>query len=277
MSEPNKNTLHHTGSDDDSATRSARTPGVDSARRVLNTLLLFERHPSLTVEEIATTIGASIPSAYRYVSLLRELSLVAEAGSGHYVLSTRLLSLSQSIDVSAHLAIAAEPVLRKLSEVTGETSLVIERAGDYATCVAINQSDTSIRISYSPRQILPLHRGAGARILLASMGRDWIERYLARIDLSLPAEERSNLLEELDQQLKSEYVVSLGELDDGVCAVAAPIILGGRIVSAITVAGPQYRMGPAVLEKIGNDVRQAAAELSSRLGNTSENSRDDSV
>ncbi|MCG2622524.1 IclR family transcriptional regulator [Arthrobacter sp. I2-34] len=244
---------------------SGKTPGVDSARRVLNVLLLFEDHQSLTAEEIASMISISIPSAYRYVSLLREMALVEEAGGGRYVLTTRVLALAESVDTSTHVRLAAVDVLEELRQATGETALLIEQSGDYATCTAIRESDMAIRISYAPGAIQPLHRGAGARVLLASQGEPWIRRYLDRVDPSMPARNRDRLILTLQEQLKAPYAASRSELDDGVCAVAAPVTLGGRVVASLSVAGPEYRITPAMVEKFGNLVRQAADGLETRL------------
>jgi len=244
---------------------SGKTPGVDSARRVLKVLLLFEEHPALTAEEIASMIGISIPSAYRYVSLLREMAMVEEAGGGRYVLTTRVLGLAQAVDTSTHLRLAGADVLEELRQATGETALLIEQSGDYATCTAIRESDMAIRISYAPGAILPLHRGAGARLLLASQGEAWIRRYLDRVEPSMPAGERDRLIRMLQEQQASPYAVSRSELDDGVCAVAAPVALGGRVVASLSVAGPEYRIKPAMAEKFGDLVRRAAEGLEARL------------
>ncbi|MFD1212927.1 IclR family transcriptional regulator [Arthrobacter sp. GCM10027362] len=244
---------------------SGKTPGVDSARRVLKVLLLFEDRPSLTAEEIASMIGISIPSAYRYVSLLREMALVEEAGGGRYVLTTRILTLAESVDTSTHLRLAAAGVLEELRQATGETALLIEQSGDYATCTAICESDMAIRISYAPGAIQPLHRGAGAKVLLATQGEQWIRRYLDRVEPSMPAKDRDRLIRALQEQLKAPYAVSRSELDDGVCAVAAPVTLGGRVIASLSVAGPEYRITPAMLEKFGHLVRRAADGLATRL------------
>ena len=246
-------------------TVSGKTPGVDSARRVLNVLLLFEEHPSLTVEEIASVVGISIPSAYRYVSLLREMALVEEAGGGRYVLTTRVLTLAESVDTSTHLRLAGAGVLEELRQATGETALLIEQSGDYATCTVIRESDMAIRISYAPGAIQPLHRGAGARVLLASQGEQWIRRYLDRVEPSMPSTDRDRLIRTLQEQRKSPYAVSRSELDDGVCAVAAPVTLGGRVIASLSVAGPEYRIKPDAVEKFGRLVRQAADGLEARL------------
>lgn len=244
---------------------SGKTPGVDSARRVLNVLMLFEERPSLTVEEIASLVQISIPSAYRYVSLLRELALVAEAGGGQYVLTTRVLALSQSVNTSTHLRLEGEAVLEQLRQSTGETALLIERSGDYATCTAIRESDMTVRISYAPGEILPLHRGAGAKVLLASQGEQWIRRYLSRMVPALQGEQVDNFVEALQGQQQQPFAISKAELDDGVCAVAAPVFVGGQVVASLSVAGPEYRIQHDALEKIGKQVHQAADELSASL------------
>jgi DNA-binding IclR family transcriptional regulator len=53
--------------------------GADSARRVLDVLFAFsEERPIASVKELAEEVGVPLPSAHRYIALLRETGLVAE-------------------------------------------------------------------------------------------------------------------------------------------------------------------------------------------------------
>lgn len=63
----------------DSSVPMNRAREVDNARKVLKILLQFkETKPEISVEDIARQQGITVPSAYRYVALLRELCLVEE-------------------------------------------------------------------------------------------------------------------------------------------------------------------------------------------------------
>ena len=62
------------------------------------------------------------------------------------------------------------------------------------------------------------------------------------------------------------YAIADEEMDAGLTAAAAPVRDGhGRIVAAVNVSGPSFRMRPR-LGEIGAAVATAAAELSAVLG-----------
>lgn len=248
-----------------------RTPGVDSARRVLRILLLFsEKYPELGVEEIARSIGISVPSAYRFVSLLREMDLLEESSGGSYVLSPRMILLARSAEQSFQASKILRPLVEHLSSATGEAALVIRRVGDYATCVEMAQTERTIRLSFEPGQIMALHRGAGPKVLLAALGESWTLRYFDRLEPSPQQAERETVLSEIPDIAERGWSNSAAEVDEGVFAVAAPITVGDKVVAAVSVAGPQFRIDDTRAKLILDEVVKGATELSHSLATHSE-------
>ncbi|WP_431220003.1 helix-turn-helix domain-containing protein [Leifsonia xyli] len=97
-----------------------RTKGVDSARRALQILLQFSQtKPELTVDELIEAHDISLPSAYRYISLLREMYLIEERTKGRYVLSPQILQLAQAAERTLDYRVEAQPILDQLREATG--------------------------------------------------------------------------------------------------------------------------------------------------------------
>lgn len=240
-----------------------RTPGVDSARRVLKILLLFsEERPGLGVEEIAQEVDISIPSAYRFLSLLREMDLVEDNGDGTYTLSPRVLLLARGAEKGLQIAKTLRPLVERLTRTTGEAALVIRRVGDHATCVEICQTDNLIRLSFTPGQSMSLYRGAGPKILLAAMGESWALRYFERLDPSPPQPEREAVLAEFAAITAQGWSKSAAEVDEGVWAVAAPIKIADTVVAALSVAGPQFRIDEQRADHILEEVLSSAAEAS---------------
>lgn len=222
--------------------RKPRTPGVDSARRALNVLLLFGgEKPWLSMDEIAEEVGVSAPSAYRFLSLLRELDLVEESGAGTYALTPRIFALASSAERAFEIGPLLRGVLPYLVSSTGEAALVIRRVGDHAICADLAQTEQMIQLSFVPGQIMSMHRGAGPKLLLASMGRPWADRYLERTGVD--GVDRTRLLDELDLIRSRGWSVSSAEVDEGVWAAAAPIVVRGRAAAVLSVAGPRYRIG----------------------------------
>lgn len=240
---------------------SQRTKGVDSARRVLQILLQFSQNkPELTVDEILEANGISLPSAYRYLSLLREMYLIEERGKG-YVLSPEILQLAQAAERTLDYRLEAQPILDRLASQTGETSLYLRELSDAVVCLAMTESDHAITISFQPGHVMPLHAGAGAKLLFAGVSKARRAQYLDRLEPQLAPALRVQLEDELSQLRENGFAVSEGEVDEGTWACAAPVRVRGQLVGALSVVAPAYRLDETKHDDIGAAVRANAKEL----------------
>jgi DNA-binding IclR family transcriptional regulator len=243
-----------------------RTKGVDSARRALQILLQFSQNkPELTVDEILEVHGISLPSAYRYLSLLREMYLIEERGKGSFVLSPEILQLAQAAERTLDYRLEAQPILDRLSAATGETALYLRQLNDAAVCLAICESDHAISISFQPGHVMPLHAGAGAKTLLAGFSAARRAQYLDRLEPQLTSAVRESLEDELNRIPESGFTISEGEVDEGLWACAAPVRVRGQLIGALSVVAPAYRVNDAAREQIGAAVRANATELEAVL------------
>lgn len=243
-----------------------RTKGVDSARRALQILLQFtESSPELTLEHLLEDHDISVPSAYRYISLLREMDLIEEREKGRFVLSPQVLKLARAAEATIDYRVYAQPILDRLAEVTGETALYLRRVNDSAVCLAIAESDHPISISFQPGHLMPLHSGAAAKLLLSALSPSKLNQYIQRVGSSMTKPVRKRLEEDLDVIRVSGYAESAGEVDQGVWASAAAIRLQRSVIGAVTVVAPAYRLSESHREEITEAVRTAAAELEAAL------------
>jgi len=246
-----------------------RTKGVDSARRALEILLHFSQNrPELTIDDIVTAAKVSLPSAYRYISLLREMYLIEERSKGVYVLSPEILQLAQAAELTMDYRAQAQPVLDQVCARTGETALYLRRLNDAAVCLAMAESDHAITISFQPGHVMPLHSGAGAKVLLSALPKAKRSKYLASLEppLGSAALELRNL--DLDQIRASGFAVSQGEVDEGVWACAAAVRSRGQVVGALSVVAPGYRVTEVKHGAIAQIVRDAAEQLGSAIAGT---------
>lgn len=191
--------------------------------------------------------------------------LVEDNGGDTYVLSPRVFLLARSAEQAFSVSKVLRPLVEELSKATGEAALVIRRVGDFATCVEMSQTVHTIRLSFEPGQIMSLHRGAGPKVLLAAMGESWAMRYFDRLDPSPPLPERDTVLGEIPIIASQGWSKSAAEVDEGVWAVAAPIKVADKVVAAVTVAGPQFRIDEERADHIMKEVVAGASELSRSL------------
>jgi DNA-binding IclR family transcriptional regulator len=253
----------HDDDGEDSEDSPAR--GSHGARRALMILMAFspQRH-TRTARDLAQDTGIPLPSAYRYVALLRELGLLVADERGSYHLSARVSALAKAAEAAETLTHFADPVMRRLSDTTGETVILVRLIAASAVCVHRIESRHSLRTSYEPGQPLSLDRGASARLLLGGMTARARREYLAPLAARDPgaaarADERARAAAE------QGWAVSEEEIDSGVWAAAAAVRDRTGIVAALSVPSPLVRAPDALHEQLIASVRAAAAEINATL------------
>lgn len=249
------------GPDDENATARTR----DGARRVLTVLMTFspQRHTQ-TARDLARATGIPLPSVYRYVALLRDMGLLVADDRGNYHPSARLSVLARASEKAETLSDIADPVMRRLSGVTGETVILVRLIARSAVCVHRIESTHSLRTSYEPGQPLSLERGASARLLLASMAAETRRDYLAPLAARDP-EAAARLEERALIAGERGWAVSEEEIDSGVWAAAAAVRDRTGIVAALSVPSPLVRAPEALQKELLGHVQSAAEEINATL------------
>lgn len=79
--------------------------------------------------------------------------------------------------------------------------------------------------------------------------------------------QEEELLEHLRQVRKDGYAVSMEELLEGVTSIAAPIFnYEGKVIAALSVVGPKQRLQPHKIPSLAHKTKEAAKEISERMG-----------
>jgi DNA-binding IclR family transcriptional regulator len=247
-----------------------RTPGAESGRRLLAALLSFTpERPTPTVADLADAVGVPTSTAYRYLALLRETGLVEAAGDGGYRLTDRVTALSRAAAAARDdILTTATPRLRELREAIDETVLLARRGGDFAYCIAREESSHPVRLQFAVGQAMPLHSGSVARVLLAAMPVSDRLNYL-RQHKADGALRNAELLTEaaLAQVQHAGWTESYEEVDTGIWGVAAAVTrgIGGEVIAALGTAGPIARIDDERRTHAIEQVRTTAARISAEL------------
>jgi DNA-binding IclR family transcriptional regulator len=246
--------------------------GAETARKVLQLLLQFNHsRPTATVRELADASGLSLPTAHRYVALLKEMGLIEESRRASYQLGWRVLQLAQAARAATGLAQVAEPVMTRLVEETDESVTLFQLAGPEMQVIGQVESEHMMRLTFKPGQRLPLTAGASARVLLASLSDEERARRLdalAAADSAFAAR-RTDFEDEIEQASAQGWSISREEIDRGMWAVSAPVKEGPVTVAALAVAGPLYRLEADMQERVVDLATGAAEEIGRALASGS--------
>ncbi len=229
-------------------------------------LLLLDQftaeRPAHTVEQLSRLSGVPRSTVYRLLALLRAHQLVERAGENRYQLGPRAITMGYVARSMTDVAGIWRPALVALAAATSETALVMRRVGNSAVCVDRVECDHPVRLSFEVGRTMPLHAGAGAKVILAFSPDDLRERY---IEEAVPAAGRGRLRAELARIRDQGWAESSAEVDQGIWAVAAPASGGHDRLHAISVALPEYRLDLGRRETLRAAVLAAAAALRENL------------
>ncbi|MET7700595.1 IclR family transcriptional regulator [Streptomyces sp. NPDC005485] len=247
------------------------TSAVQSVDRAVSVLEILARHGEVGVTEIAEELDVHKSTAFRLLGVLENRGLVAQAKDrGKYYLGAAVLRLAGAAAVRLDISQEGVPVCRELADELGETVNIAVLDDDAAVNIMQARGTASVTAQNWLGRRTPLHATSSGKVLLAHMPPTLREGLLAR---SLPRfTERtitgtSVLRNELEAVIEQGYGVTLEELELGLAAVAAPVRAhDGKVIAAISVSGPVYRLSADRLPELAKRTVAAAADLSRRMG-----------
>lgn len=237
-----------------------------SLARGLRLLLSVADHGTIRADALATLLNIPVSTVYRYLRTLHHFGFI-DRHNGLYKLSPLVTILPGASVSSESLVRCADPVLRSVVEQTGETALLLTRVGMSAVCLHLVESPKKMRMTFERGEILPLHAGAGQRVLLAYAPPDIIEEFIAmglkRFTPDTPDE--AKLRRQLEQIKNTGIAVSRGEFIPGAVAIAAPVSCQETMIAVLDVAGPATRCDREWQTAVKKLLPEAATALGRKL------------
>jgi IclR family KDG regulon transcriptional repressor len=257
-------------------------PVSSVADRVLDVLLAFDAaHPARTLAELVTATGLPRATVFRLTQTLLARGFLAKDGP-RFTLGHQCLVLGAVASGGLDLRSLALPYLESLRDATGETTQVAVLDGLRIVYVERMLSERAVAYMRSRAgTVLPAWCTGLGKAMLAYIDQDELaarlrttvmERFTPRT-LASPAD----LLADLERIRSRGFAIDDEEREAGVRCVAAPVRdAGGRVVAALSVAGPTVRM-PVDMEhsELARLVVAAARNLSRDLGHDPEDDLDD--
>ena len=255
----------------DDTTKSGGQSGNVVAERAVRVLSLFnEERTTITAAEVAEHLSMSRSTTYRYLQSLRQAGLLEENSErASFRLGPRIFELARYARRGLGLAEIATPMMQDCVKETGETVILTRRSGNHVICLEREESSSHLRLSFERGQVLPLHAGASALVLLAWLDSETQDELLADAPLEQFTEDTitdpAAVRTRLKEIRESGYALSIGERDPGVVGIAAPIFgVSGDVIAALSVVMPAHRFDHSRSSVMVDLVRRYAEEISDR-------------
>jgi DNA-binding IclR family transcriptional regulator len=212
----------------------------------------------LGVTRVARMLGREKTQVSRTLATLAEYGLVdRDPETRAYRLGWRIYAMAQTAG-SRRLLDSARPLLAGLVARFGEGAHLSVLQGGEVVTVLSEQSPHAVRaVNWIGRNTPAYCTSAGKALLL--------DRTTEELGALFDGDTARGLAGAIAEARERGYAIADEEMDAGLTAAAAPVRDGhGRIVAAINVSGPSFRVRSRLAE-IGAGVADAAAELSAAL------------
>jgi IclR family transcriptional regulator, KDG regulon repressor len=251
-----------------------RRGGILVLHKTLDILeTIRETHSGLGLSDLARAVGLPKPTAYRIIATLEGRGYLSRNPAGHYQMTRKLFDLQQNESEEQALMRAAPKLMETLVASCRETvNLGILDAGEVVV-ISTLESPQSIRMTSKVGNRRYLHSTALGKVLLSGLSEKEVDR-LIRIQ-SLPKlmprtiTTRSALATELALVRKQGYAIDNEENEPGGRCMAAPIIgHDGRIVAALSISAPIFRMDMTRARSLVPELTDACRMISRSLTST---------
>ncbi len=243
---------------------------VERAVRILGAVA--RQREGARLSDISRELGLHVSTVFNLAKSLVALGcLRVEEGGKRYRIGRTILSLSASCHDERALVEVTQPFLRKLAEVTGESSHFAVWSGDQVLILARSQGQGAFQLAEHLGALRPAYATAIGKALLGGLTKRELDGWFGRVDLSALTEktilEPDTLRRQIERVRAEEIAYDDGEYNPEARCVAAPVRgASGKVVGSIGISGPIWRVSLHDIAEHASRVRDVARQLSGELG-----------
>lgn len=244
---------------------------VQSVDRALAALEIVAKLGAAGVTEIAAELGVHKSTVSRLIAVLESRGYVEQLSErGKYRLGFTIVRLAGSTSAHMDLPRQSQDICDELAARVGETTNIAILDSDRIVNVVEAVGSAGVALRTWVGQSCPAHATSSGKVLLAELSAQELRAHLSRrLDSFAPntITDLPTLRIQLEQIRRQGWAACEEELEIGLNAVAAPIRDSeSRIIAALSVSGPSYRMTAGGFPEIAQQTIDSARIISRRLG-----------
>jgi DNA-binding IclR family transcriptional regulator len=227
--------------------------------------------PMLGVTEIASRVGLHKSTVSRILATFEQEHLVErDPDTRRFRLGLGLIAVAGPLLAELEERRVAYPVLRELTERTGETSALMVWNGTESMCVEQIASRQQVKHTTPLGARYNDALSASVQIFLAGEQSERVNALLRSGAITLPGLDDHSVeeyLQRLEEVTKRGWAINYGETSIEEVGIAAPVYdHRGDIVAAVLIPAPKFRVSPDTLQSLGEACASAARQVTQRLG-----------
>jgi len=244
-----------------------------SILRVISILESFTPNElELSATDISRKVGIPKTTTYRMLAALTGGGLLDQyPETGKYRIGPELYILGSLYLSTTDVLRAAEPVVRTLNDLTGETVNVGILDKRHITVVMKEESRHAFRFSSHVGTTLPAHGSGMGKALLSELTDPELdnlypeERLLLITAKTIPT--RTELKLDLKEIRKTGIAFNREGVHEGVEGIGCVIRdASGKAIAAMSISVPVFRMNEAIRKRLATLARLGASLINYRLG-----------
>jgi IclR family acetate operon transcriptional repressor len=209
--------------------------------------VISEGPPRLTYREVALSAGLPLSTTHRLVGLLTTAGLCSRQPDGTLAPGLELVRLGLRAIEQVQPLPRCQALVRELSRQTNESVSFGMLSGGTIFLIARHECQEPLRAVAKVGDIMPPHRTAMGKAILAHIAEEQRLRLLLQSVGSEASAVLQDLGPELEQVLASRYALDDEEFAQGLRCLAAPVFdHANGVVGAISISGPIVRFTPDV-------------------------------
>lgn len=249
-----------------------------SGDRLLAALALFTiERPQWTVEAAAVELGVSATTAYRYFKRLTGAGLISPVAGAGYTLGPAVVQMDRQLQATDPMLIAARAVMVDLIQhaAEGSTVLLCRLFHDRVMCMhQVMGRGPQTPVSYERGRLMPLYRGATAKIILAHLPTRTLKSLYAHHTDEITAAGLGKNFDDFRNALatlrRAGVCVTHGEIDPGRVGIGAPIFdRDHAVLGSLSLALPGARADEVLINRLVPIIAEGAREIERIMSNGS--------
>jgi len=245
---------------------------INSIIRASNVLKCFSGAKThFKVSELALHLGLDRSTTYRILLSLEKAGFVEKDEAGVYSLGLAAFEIGNAYLMQTDLIQVSKPIMADLASKAQETVHLAVLSDIEIVYVDKVDSPRTLGVMSKIGQRGPLHCTSLGKTLLAFQSEDEQSRIVQKIRMtpftSKTITSKQKLIEELRIIKKQGYALDRREIEEDVECIGAPILNHlGNVIAALSISGPQRKIGTPREKQFIHDVVKAAALISSKMG-----------
>ncbi len=250
-----------------------RAGGVQSLARAFSILEEVARsRDGINLADLSRKVGLHNSTTFHLVKTMVSLGYIRQIKDDkRYRIGRPLFALAANALDEIEMVSLATPVLEDLSRETGESGHFAVPMGDSVVVIARTAGAGAFQLTERVGVVRPAHCTALGKVILAALNPEQLDGFFRRVELAQVTPnsitDAAVLRKNIEDVRQSGIAFDDGEFNPEVRCIAVPVKdFTGKIMGAVGISGPIWRLNIQALQSRAQVVQAAAQRLSAEFG-----------